>query len=444
MKNRLPYDLTDLAQRALAKLNLKGVKEAEISISKTSGFSVSARLGDVETMEHHLETHFSVTVFQDHCTGSASSADFSEEAISSTIEKACSIARFSSPDSYAGLPDPDRLAKTIPDCDLYHPWAISPREAIALAIDCEKKAFAYDKRITNSEGAGISTLSSEVVYANTLGFLGDYRVSQHAINCCVIASDGDKMQRDDEYTTARDPNDLYSTDRVALTAAEKTIKRLHAQKIKTQTAPVIFEASVAKSLLRHFIQAISGGNLYRQSSFLLDALGKPIFPDFMSIFQQPHLRSALGSAPYDSEGVATVDQDYVQNGKLVRYLLGSYSARKLGMQSTGNAGGVFNLSMKTSHDEMTLQQLIKKMHRGLFVTELMGQGVNITTGDYSRGAAGFWVEKGEIQFPVEEITIAGNLKSIFSGIQAIANDIDIRGTIRSSSILVDHMTIAGE
>jgi len=435
-------NLTTIAQSALKQIKSLHIDAAEITLAQTKGFSVTARMGDVETLEHHLEKSFGVTVFQNQCTGSASSSDFSPESIRATIEKACTIARFSSPDPYAGLADPARLAKNYPDCDLYHRWNITPVDAITLAIECEKKALAFDKRIVNSEGASVSTVDSHGVYANTLGFFGDYTASDHGINCSVIARENNQMQRDYEYTSARNAKNLERIDWVAQKAAEKTVKRLGARRLKTQTCPVIFEASVAKSLLRSFVSAISGGNLYRQSSFLLNALGKPIFPAFMNIFQQPHLLAAMGSCPFDREGVATVDQHYVRDGELVSYVLSSYSARKLGLQTTGNAGGVFNLSITLS--DLSLQQLLKKMHRGLFVTELMGQGVNITTGDYSRGAAGFWIENGEIQFPVEEITIAGNLKSIFTGIIANSNDVDLRGGIRTGSILIDQMTIAGE
>lgn len=439
-------NLHDTALTALKKIKSLSIDAAEISIAQTKGFSVTARMGDVETLEHHLEKSFGVTVFQNQCTGTASSSDFSPESIQATIEKALSIARFSSSDPFAGLADPAHMATNYPDCDLYHPWEITPADAITLAIACEKKALAYDKRIVNSEGASVSTVNSNGIYANTLGFFGDYAATDHGIHCSVIARDSDQnnhqMQRDDEYTTARNAKNLETIDWVAQKAAEKAVKRLGARRIKTQTSSIIFEASVAKSLMRSFISAISGGNLYRQSSFLLDALGTPIFPTFMNIFQQPHLLQAMGSCPFDREGVATVDQHYVRDGKLVSYALGSYSARKLGLQTTGNSGGVFNLSITPS--DITLQQLFKKMHRGLFVTELMGQGVNITTGDYSRGAAGFWIDNGEIQFPVEEITIAGNLKSLFSGIIANSNDVDLRGGIRTGSILVDQMTVAGE
>lgn len=437
-----PTNLTELAHIALDQIKKSGVDTGEVSIGESNGFSIAARLGDVETMEHHLEKSFNITVYDQHRVGSASSSDFSLESITKTIEKARSIVRFSNPDPFSGLADSARLAKIIPNCDLYHPWNISPQDAIALAIECEKKAMSCDSRIVNSDGTNVSTVNSYGVYANTDGFMGDYRQSDHAINCSVVAIENNQMQRDDEYTVARNPTDLLSIEYIASRAAEKTVKRLGARRLKTQTCPVIFEASVAKSLLGNFISAISGGNLYRQSSFLLNALGNPIFPPFISIYQQPHLLSAMGSRPFDQEGVATQDQYYVRDGELVSYVLSSYSARKLGMQTTGNAGGVFNLSVECT--DVTLQQLLHKMQRGLFVTELMGQGVNITTGDYSRGAAGFWVENGEIQFPVEEITIAGNLNNIFAGLVAFANDTDVRGCIRTGSVLVDQMTVAGE
>lgn len=435
------HTLLDLAQFTLDKIKKSGVDAGEVSIGEFSGFSVSARMGDVETMEHHLEKNFNVTIYDQKRTGSASSSDFSVDSILKTVEKARTIAQFSHPDPFSGLADPNRLAKKIIACDLYHPWEISPADAIALAIECEKKAMSVDARIINSDGAQVSTVNAYGVYANTNGFIGDYRQSDHSMSCSLVAKENGQMQREDEYTTARNPVDLSSIDFIASRAAQKTLGRLNARRLKTQTCPVIFEASVAKSLLGHFTSAISGGNLYRQSSFLLNALGQPIFPDFISIYQQPHLRSAMGSRPFDQEGVETVDQHYIRDGELVNYVLGSYSARKLGMQTTGNAGGVFNL-MVDCHP-VTLQQLIKNMHRGLFVTELMGQGVNITTGDYSRGAAGFWIEHGEIQFPVEEITIAGNLKKLFSGILGFADDIDVRSSIRTGSVLIDQMTVAG-
>ena len=431
----------NIAKLALKKFKQLRIATAEFSLSQSSGFTVDARLGEVETLEHHLNKNFSVTVYHDQRTGHASSSDFSVEAIQKTIEKAVSIASFSSQDIFAGLADVSRLAMHYPDCDLYHPWNITPPDAIQLAIACEKKALSFDKRIVNSDGASICSNHAEILYANTLGFLGEFKSSKQVISCSVVASENNKMQRDSDYTIARHAKDLWSADQVAISAAEKTVRRLNPMRVKTQTCPVIFEASIAKSLLGHFVTAISGGNLYRQSSFLLNALGKPIFPVHINIFKQPHLLSEMGSRPFDHDGVATIDQHYIRDGQLENYVLGTYSARKLGMQTTGNAGGVFNLGVNGSG---SVSDLIRKMDRGLFITELMGQGVNITTGDYSRGASGFWVEKGEIQFPVEEITIAGNLKNMFAGIIAIADDVDVRGTIRAGSILIDQMTVAGE
>ncbi|PIZ03757.1 MAG: metalloprotease PmbA [Gammaproteobacteria bacterium CG_4_10_14_0_8_um_filter_38_16] len=438
----IDIDARQVVDIALQKLKSLRIDAAELSANRSSGFSVTARLGDVETTEHHLEKNFGVTVFHKQSTGSASSSDFSLASISATIEKAAAIARFSNADPYAGLADPDRLAKNYPDCDLYHPWDISPADAIQLAMTCEKKAVAADARIINSEGASVSTTISNGVYANTLGFVGHYLLSEHALSCSVVARDQDQMQRDDEYTIARNAKDLTSVDEIAKRAAEKTVMRLGARRIKTQSCPVIFNAPIAKSLLGAFVQAISGGSLYRQSSFLLNAMGKQIFPSFVNVNQQPHLLSAMGSRPFDHDGVATVDQHYIEEGVLSRYVLSSYSARKLGLKTTGNAGGVFNLSIQ--HADVTLHELMQEMGTGLLVTELMGQGTNIVTGDYSRGAAGFWIEQGKIQFPVEEITIAGNLKNMFAGIVSIANDVDMRSAIRTGSILIDRMMIAGE
>lgn len=435
--------MRDLAHFALQHIRHLNVA-ADLSISHAHGFSVSARMGDVETLQHHDEKNFGVTIYHNQCTGSATSSDFSHDSIRATIEKAFAIASFSNPDPFSGLPDPAKLARTYPDCDLFHPWDITPEKAVSLAIECEKKACGFDSRIKNSDGATVSAVQSSVFYANTLDFMGEVRSTEYGMSCSVIAGENNQMQRDDEFTIARNPKDLWSADLVAQRAAEKTVRRLNAKRIKTQTCPVIFEASVAKSLLRVFIAAVSGGNLYRQSSFLLNAMGQQIFPSFINISQKPHLLSAMGSTPFDSEGVAVTNRDYIRNGELVSYVLSSYSARKLGLETTGNAGGVFNLQIScTENQESGLAALLTQMNTGLLVTELMGQGINITTGDYSRGAAGFWVENGEVQFPVEEITIAGNLKSMFADIVAIANDVDTRGTIRTGSILIDQMTVAG-
>lgn len=437
----LSESLRSTAEFALSEIKKKNIHAAEVMLGEGRGFSVSARLGEVETLEHHDKKSFTVTVIHEQCTGSATSSDLSHASVIAAIDKAITIARFASPDPFAGLADRSRLAFDYPECDLAHAWDMSPANAIALAIDCEKQALSVDKRISNSEGASVSSVISHSLYGNTHDFIGEYGYSEHGISCSVIASNGKDMQRDEEYTVARNPKDLWSIEKVAKLAAEKTVSRLNARKIKTQNCPVIFNTTVAKSLLRSFVQAISGSNLYRKTSFLLDQLNTTIFPSFVNIYQEPHLLSAMGSCPFDSEGVATVNQHYVKNGELVSYALGSYSARKLNRQSTGNAGGVFNLSL--SHQDMDLSQLLGKMDRGLLVTELMGQGVNITTGDYSRGAAGFWIEHGEIQFPVEEITIAGNLKNMFANMAGCANDVDLRSGIRTGSILLDQMTVAG-
>ena len=441
MPKRIKHDLQQLVNFALENVKALSVSDAEISCSLENGLSVDVRSGDVETLTHHLDQQFSITIYDECKTGTASSTDLSENAIRQTIEKAATIAKFASADPYAGLPSQEGLAFDYPDCQLSSDWDISAQDMIALAIEAEKIGCAH-QRIKNSEGVSISTFKSDAILANTLGFMGRYPVTQHGITCSFLAKENGQMQRDYDYTVARDPSQLRSHIDVAKGAADRTARRLNARPIKTQTCPVIFEAPVARSLLRAFVSAISGGNLYRQSSFLLNALNQSVFPEFINIYQQPHLLGAIGSRPFDSEGVKTKEQFYVENGMLSSYVLGSYSARKLGMSSTGNAGGVFNLAITQS--DITLPALLKEMGTGLFVTEMMGQGVNVTTGDYSRGAAGFWVENGEIQFPVEEITVAGNLKQMFQSIRAIANDTDYRSSIRTGSILIDKMTIAGE
>src|SRR3989338_2131063 len=434
--------MNQIQQHALKKLKSLHVDSGEVALHQTKGFSVTARLGEVETVEYHLEKNFSVAIYHQHRCGTASTSDFSIHAIDAAIEKALSIATFSNPDPFSGLADAKKLATVIPQCDLIHPWNITPPEAIALAVACEKNALAFDQRIVNSDGVSVNTIQSDIIYSNTLGFIGEYALTDHSIACSLVAKEKNNMQRDDAYTTARNPAELESIDVVAQRAAEKTVALLNARRLKTQNCAVIFDAPVAKSLLSAFVQAISGPQLYRQSTFLLNAMNTAVFPAFISIQQQPHLPSAMGSAPFDREGVATHNQYYVDNGKLIRYVLDSYSARKLNLETTGNSGGVFNLSI--TFNATTRDELMQNMKTGLLVTELMGHGTNITTGDYSRGASGFWIEHGKIQFPVEEITIAGNLKEIFSGIVGVANDIDIRSTIRTGSIWINRMTVAGE
>ncbi len=425
----------------LIEAKKQGATDAEAGLTSACGLSVTARLGDVETIEHHQEQALGVTVYIGQCKGSASTNDFSATSVKETVKAACNIAKYSSPDACAGLPERSALASDIVDLDLYHPWAIDVDAAIALAVECEDAARSYDKEISNSEGASVDTFQELRVLGNTLGFVHSYPGSRHSLSCSVLAQRGDNMQRDYWYSVARNAQVLESAQQVGEKAAARTIRRLSARRLSTRHCPVLYAAETASGLLSSLIAAISGGSLYRKSSFLLDAIGHSIFPDFVHIHEQPHLLQALGSAPYDAEGVATRNRDIITDGALVSYVLSCYSARKLGLQTTGNAGGVRNLSIDPG--ALDFDALLKQMHCGLLVTELMGQGVNIVTGDYSRGAAGFWVENGEIQYPVEEITIAGNLKDMFASIVAIGNDVDLRGNIRTGSILIEQMSVAG-
>jgi len=431
----LVKDLLDEAQK-------QGATAAEAGLSQESGLSVSVRLGDVETIEHHCDQGLGITVYFGQRKGSANTTDLSAESIKETVSAACSIARYTSEDAYAGLPDKEMLATYFPNLDLYHPWKLEIDQAIALATECESAARSYHPEISNSEGATVNTHEGIRVMGNSLGFLQGYCSSRHSLSCSVLAQRGDSMQRDYWYTVARNALNLESASTVGTKAAERTLRRLEGRSLSTRQCPVLYSAEIASSLLGSFIGAISGGNLYRKSSFLLDKIDTQIFPDFIRIHEQPYLTGALGSAAYDGDGVATQTRDIVNQGILRGYVLGTYSARKLGLKSTGNAGGVHNLSVDTS--DLSFNDMLKKLHTGLLVTELMGQGVNMVTGDYSRGAAGFWVENGEIQYPVEEITIAGNLKDMFKQIIAIGNDVDMRGNVRTGSILVEQMSIAGQ
>ncbi len=431
-----------LTQNILDEAKAQGATSAEVSVSQGIGFSISVRMGVVETVEYHRDKGIGITVYFGKRKGSASTSDPGADAIKAVVSAASRIAQLSGEDPYAGLADAELMAKTYPDLDLYHPWYIEPEQAIAMALECENQARAVDKRIVNSEGASVSTYQSVGVYGNSHGFIGGYPSSRHSISCSLVGQDAKGMQRDGYYTIARDANDLLSVALVAKEAAVRTVKRLGARRLKTCTVPVIFQAEIARGLIGSFLGAISGGNLYRKSSFLIDHLGKKVFADNISLYERPHIPKGFGSAPFDGEGVATHDRDLVTNGVLQGYLLGSYSARKLGMKTTGNAGGAHNILIKTSdHD---LPSLLKQMGKGLLVTEVMGQGVNLVTGDYSRGASGFWVENGEIQYPVEEITIAGNLRDMYQHLVAVGNDIDRRGSIHTGSILLDSMMVAGE
>jgi PmbA protein len=434
--------LKTIVQSILDEAKNQGASAAEAGLSQESGLSVTARLGDVETIEHHRDQGLGVTVYFGQRKGSASSTDLSPESIRETVSAACSIARYTSEDEYSGLPEKEQLATEFPDLELSHPWDLRADEAIALAIECENAARGYHAEISNSEGASVNTHQGIRVMGNTLGFLQGYASTRHSLSCSVLAQRGDSMQRDYWYTVSRNAHNLESAADVGRKAAERTLRRLQGRSLSTRQCPVMYAAEVASGLLGSFISAISGGNLYRKSSFLLDTLDTQVFPEFVRIHEQPRLKGALGSANYDGEGVATQTRDIVSNGILRGYVLGTYSARKLGMRSTGNAGGVHNLTIDPG--EYDYLGMLKQLNTGLLVTELMGQGVNTVTGDYSRGAAGFWVENGEIQYPVEEITIAGNLRDMFKNIVAIGNDVDYRSNIRTGSILVERMSIAGQ
>jgi PmbA protein len=417
-----------------------GATAAETEVSQAVGQSVSVRKGEVETIAYNRDKGIGVTVYVGARRGHASSADFSDESLRATVDKALAIARYTAEDPAAGLAEPDRLAKAWPDLDLYHPWELPVDDAIRLARETEAAALAVDSRISNSEGSTVARGESEFVYANSEGFCGGYRSSRHHIDCSVIAEADGAMQRDYWYTAARAPEDLEPAADVGRIAGERTVRRLGGRQLGTLDCPVLFDAPEAADLLGSFVHAVSGGSLYRKSSFLLDSLGTQVFAPHVNIREEPHLPRARGSAPFDSEGVATQSRDVVVDGVLRGYFLGSYSARKLGLQSTGNAGGPHNLVVPGTED---LPALLRRMGRGLFVTEQLGQGVNAVTGDFSRGAAGFWIEDGVIAYPVEEITIAGNLRRMFHDIVALGNDIDRRGSRFIGSVLVAQMTIAG-
>ncbi len=435
--------LKNTVQDLLDEAKKQGATAAEAGLSQDNGLSVTARLGEVETVEYHCSQGLGVTVYFGQRKGSASTTDLSPSSIKETVSAACSIARYTSEDEFSGLPDETFLAKDFSDLDVYHPWNLSAEKAIDLAVECENVARFYNSKISNSEGVSVNSHEIISVLGNSLGFLQGRNSTRHSLSCCVLAQQDDSMQRNYWYSVARNPNHLESIEIIGKKAAQRTLARLGARNLTTRQCPVLFSAEMASSLLGSFIGAISGGNLYRKSSFLLDTLNKPIFPEFVHIHEQPYLKEALGSCAYDSEGVQTHTRDIVSEGILRSYVLNGYSARKLGLQTTGNAGGVHNLTLDASDINLDFSAMLKMMDTGLLVTELMGQGVKMVTGDYSRGAAGFWVENGEIQFPVEEITIAGNLKEMFKHIVAIGNDIDYRGNVRTGSILIESMSIAG-
>ena len=435
--------MADAARRAIAHATSKGASGSEVEISAAVGQSITVRRGEVETVEYNRDKGLGITVYFGKRRGNASTSDLSADAIERTVEAACAIARHTAEDDATGLPDPGRLYEGVPpDLDLFHPWGLDVDEAIEIAKRAEAAALAVDKRITNSEGATVSSYDADFVLANSLGFLDGFPNSKSSIGVGVVAEDKAGMQRDYWYTTHRDPAKLEPAELVGRIAGERSIRRLGGRKLATIEAPVIFDANIAGSLIAHFVGAASGSALYRQSSFLVDRLGTQVFSPQVRIVEDPHRAGELASSYYDAEGVATAKRTVVDAGVLNGWFLSSYSGRKLGLETTGNAGGNHNLFLEPG--ELDLEGLVRKMDRGLWVTELMGQGVNPVTGDYSRGAAGFWVEGGEIRFPVEEVTIAGNLSDMYRGIVAVGRDVLVRGSKHAGSILIERMTIAGD
>ncbi|MBB3120621.1 metalloprotease PmbA [Pseudoduganella violacea] len=437
--------LKQLARDVLAFAREKGGSDAAVEISEGSGLSVSVRKSAIETIEQNKDKGMGVTVFIGKKRGNASTSDFSPAALRATVDAAYNIARFTAEDDCAGLADADMLEMAPRDLKLFYPWTISTEEAVALAQRAEAAAFAVDARVSNSEGAGVHVQQSHFVAANSRGFIGGYPYSRHTLSVAPIAGKGKHMQRDDWYSSVRDARKMASPEAIGRYAAERALARLHARKLSTRTCPVLFEAPLAAGLLGAFVQATSGGALYRKSTFLLDSLGQSVFPSHVQIKEDPHVVGAVGSAPFDEEGVRTVKRDVVKDGVLQGYFLSTYSARKLGMQTTGNAGGSHNLSLTSTLTRKgdDFEAMLRKLGTGLLVTELMGQGTNYVTGDYSRGASGYWVENGVIQYPVEEITIAGNMKEMFQQIVGIGSDVLVRGTKQTGSILIEKMVVAG-
>ncbi|MFM9834489.1 MAG: metalloprotease PmbA [Methylophilaceae bacterium] len=432
--------LKQISQDVLRLAKNAGASSAECDVSFGTGQTVSVRMNETENIEYNRDKGVSITVFFGQQKGNASSSDLSPQALKDTVQAACEIAKFTAKDPFCGLADENLMAKEVPDLELYYPWNLSVEEAIVIAKRCEAAAFDVDKiRINNSEGASVSSNEGVFAYANSHGFVGGYPSSRHSISCSVIAEDDEAMQRDYWYSSARDPFDLDSAEHIGKRAGERSVRRLGAKPIKTGQYPVMFDASLAGSFISSFVSAISGGNLYRKSSFLLESLGKQIGASILNIEELPHIKKGIASSAFDDEGVATKSRKLVENGVLQGYMLGSYSARKLGMQSTGNAGGSHNLVVQATHKGA---ELLQQMGTGLLVTEVLGHGLNMVTGDYSRGAAGFWVENGVIAHPVEEITIASNMKDMLNHIIAVGDDAILPSSKQVGSILIERMTVA--
>jgi PmbA protein len=438
--------LAELAEDVIRRARAAGASQAEVAASIDTGLSVNVRLGEVETVEHTRDRGFGLTVYFGQRKGSASTADLHPDSIQATLDQACAIARHTEADQASGLADAARMATAFPDLDVWHPWDIDTAQAIELGIAIEQAGRAH-AGISNSDGAGVQAGQGLSVYANSHGFVGRERGTRHSLSLALIAGDADGMQRDYWYDSVRAAGDFISAQELGDKAAARTLARMGARSLSTRQCPVLFAPELARGLIGHLVSAVSGGALYRRASFLLDHVGKPVMPGWLNINERPHLSRGQGSGNFDAEGVATVDSALVEGGVLARYVLGSYSARKLGLQSTGNAGGIHNLLVEpgsvdgAKHD---FDGMLQRLGTGLLVTEVMGQGVSTVTGDYSRGAAGFWVENGHIAYPVEEITIAANLRDMFSGIVAVGTDVDPRSHIRSGSILLERMTVAGE
>ncbi|MFW5927008.1 MAG: metalloprotease PmbA [Wenzhouxiangella sp.] len=434
--------LVGIARRVLDRARRGGAGQAEVTVSSSLGREAGVRMGEIETLEEARDRSVQVTVYVDQCVGSASTGDLRAEVVDETVDRALAIARHTQPDRAAGLADADSMAKRFPDLDLWHPADISLDELAARALEIERAGRESDERIANTEGASVSTEAGLDVYANSHGFIGTSRGTRYSQSCVLIAADDNGMQRDYDWDSKRCFHDLVEGDETGRGAARRTLRRLGARRIPTGRVPVVFMPETARGLIGHLVAAVAGSNLYRRSSFLLDAAGEQILPEWASLTEYPHLKRGAGSSPFDGDGVATHLSPLVENGRLLRYVLSSYSARRLGLETTANAGGVRNLILEG--ERVPFASLLRDMGTGLVVTELMGQGVNLVTGDYSRGAAGFWVENGEIAWPVEEITIAGQLREMLGNLRAAGDDVDTRRNIQTGSLLVDEMTVAGQ
>jgi PmbA protein len=440
--SRIP-ELSATVAFALEEARKSGATQAEADISLQKGLNVTVRLGEVETIEYQRDRGLGITVYIDQCKGAASSADLRPESVREMVRKACSIARRTARDEYAGLADATDMAREIPDLALDHPWELTPEQAIELARRCEAAGLALDARLTNSEGASVSTHRGVRVYGNSHGFIAGYPSTSHSLSCALLAQSGDDMQRDYWYSAARSPQELEQAEAIGRRAAERALARLGARQLTTRRAPVLFAADLARGFFGHLVGAVRGSSQYRKLTFLPESVDTRVLPAGLHLRERPHIRGAMASSPFDGEGVATRDSDLVSDGVLQRYVLGSYSARKLGLRTTGNAGGIHNLLVSSDAGALTLPELLRTMGEGFYVTELMGQGVNGVTGDYSRGASGFWVEGGELAYPVHEVTIAGNLKPMLLGVRAMGSDIDPHGAIRTGSVLIDEVMVAG-